>query len=329
MTASSPTWFRFFVLWIALVVMLGDVHAATTPADRETARSFMAKGRARRSKGDLEGALEAFRAADALVDAPTIELEVGLTLERLGRLVEAKDALMRVIRFPEEKGEPRAFTQARKKAEEAIHALDPRIPEVTFELRGLPPDRTPQLRVDDIRVPPETVALPRKLDPGVHRVAATVDVERRSVEFELAERETKTVVLDFTGARFSSRAPQRKKPVAPQPEEPSIPTLAYIGLGVGAAGVAVGSVAGVLALSHESDAASACEDNRCPPSVHGDVDAAKSAATVSTVAFVIGGIGTAVGLSAILVSGKHSDEKVAVTVRAHLAPFGAGLQGTF
>src|SRR5947207_9657736 len=59
-----------FVLALSLAVA-SPALAAPSAADRETARALVVEGKQRRDKGDLPGALESFKAADAIMRVPT------------------------------------------------------------------------------------------------------------------------------------------------------------------------------------------------------------------------------------------------------------------
>jgi hypothetical protein len=103
-------------------------------------------------------------------------------------------------------------------------------------------------------------------------------------------------------------------PPAPAPSGPSATTAAStpssggsgrktLGLvlgGAGVAGVAVGSVFGLLASSSWNSAKGACSADSCPGSTRGqaqsDHDAAVTDGTVSTIAFVAGGVLVAAGI---------------------------------
>ena len=78
--------------------------------------------------GDLTGALEAYRGADAIMGVPTTGIEVARTQIRLGRLVEARDTALKVSRYPVKRREPRPFTDARTEALQLASELAARIP---------------------------------------------------------------------------------------------------------------------------------------------------------------------------------------------------------
>jgi hypothetical protein len=64
----------------------------------------------------------------------------------------------------------------------------------------------------------------------------------------------------------------------------------YLALGVGAAGIAVGTLAGLVALQNKTNLDRACGNSRaaCPSSARSDLDSLKSWADISTVSFAIG-----------------------------------------
>ena len=108
-------------------------------------------------------------------------------------------------------------------------------------------------------------------------------------------------------------------------EEKGAPTFAYALLGVGAVGIGVGTVAGVLALSRAGTVKDACgpDYKTCTPA---SVDAAKDGktfTTVSTIGFVAGAVFAGAGLYFLLAP--SSSSKTALTV----APNGAALSGAF
>ena len=65
--------------------------------------------------------------------------------------------------------------------------------------------------------------------------------------------------------------------------------------GVAALGAAVGTVAGILALSKAGELKDRCGDTRCRPEDEPLADEARARATVSTVGFVVGGVAATVG----------------------------------
>src|ERR1700683_2568222 len=106
----------------ACVLLLSGVsvrvaHAEPTASEKETARTMMDEGHARRDAGDHKAALAQFLGADAIMHVPTTGVEVGREQIALGLLVEARDTLERIMRTPAVPGEPEAFGLARRTAD--------------------------------------------------------------------------------------------------------------------------------------------------------------------------------------------------------------------
>src|SRR3954463_8217790 len=84
-------------LALALLVLSGAAQAQPSAAQRETARELMDEARRLRERGDLNGALGRFSAADAIMNVPTTTLQVATTQVELGNLIEARESLLRLL----------------------------------------------------------------------------------------------------------------------------------------------------------------------------------------------------------------------------------------
>jgi hypothetical protein len=289
--------------------------AAQTAADRETARGLMDDGFAQRDRGDHKGALERFEAADVLMHVPTTGIEVARERAYLGRLVEARDALAAVVRHPQRVGEPAPFTDARVQAKKLDEELAARIPSLNISLRGA--DAAALLTVDGVDVPVAALVAPRKLNPGTHTIVLRSGGREKSEHVTLRERETKELALDVTAppTPTPTRTPRTGGDEGAHHEEEEMSSfpkfLIYSGFGTAGAGVIVGTIAGIASFSYTSAARHGCNGNECPPRTYGDIDAAKSAGAVATVAFVIGGAGLVLGVIGVFTnkSGAEKHEK--------------------
>ena len=85
-------------------------------------------------------------------------------------------------------------------------------------------------------------------------------------------------------------------------------TLALVAFGVGGAGLVVGSITGLIALGKSGDLKDACGPNKdtCPSTAQSDIDSYKTMGTISTVGFIVAGVGGAAGLILLLTSPKTS-----------------------
>ncbi len=108
--------------------------------------------------------------------------------------------------------------------------------------------------------------------------------------------------------------------------------LVYVGFGVAAVGVVVGSVSGWMSISKASSAKEHCVGNACTPEARDDLDASLTLATVSDVSFGAALVGAAVGVVALVSSGKRSPERVARAPRSIqpvMSPRFIGMAGSF
>jgi len=99
--------------------------AQSQPSDRATARALASSGFDKLSSGDAAGALRDFRAADAIVNVPTMRLFVAKAQLQLGRKARARRTLESVVRMPSEPHEPMVFGRAREDAKRLLKTLGP------------------------------------------------------------------------------------------------------------------------------------------------------------------------------------------------------------
>jgi hypothetical protein len=345
-TASSPPRVAVGVA-LALACTLAATAARAEPSagERETARSLMQEARDLRDKGNLKEALRRFKAADDIMHVPTTGLEVARTQVSLGLLVEARDTIANIRQTPAQSGDPAPFAEARAKAEELSASLNGRVPTLVVVVRRASADARPAVTVDGLAVPASIVGLPLSVDPGHHLVTAKVGAAEASQGVDVKEGEQKRVEL--APSESSSPAPAAAPAAAsPEPEESPeanaehgaapprshAPTaLTYAGLGVAGVGVVTGTVTGLIVLlSKKSALQSECTGHVCGPSSYGDLDSANTLATVSDVAFAVGGAGAVVAIVSLLLGHEEPGEPSPQTgvSRLRVAPWaGAGAAG--
>ncbi len=335
---------RLAALTLVLACALPSAALAAEPtlSDRETARSLMEDGDAKRDKNDLRGALKSYEAADSIMHVPTTGLEVGRTQALLGMLLEARETLNRVSKIPAKPGDPPPFEKARKAAEQLSSDVAQRIPSVTVSVSGAEAGQTPQIVFDGENVPAAASFAPRKVNPGVHVIVVKLGTSERKEEVSVAEREQKTVQFDFSAPPKPAAvaAPPADKP-QPEPDKAggggssTGKILMFGGFAVGVIGVGIGTVTGLMSISKVNDVKKDCVDNHCPQSRQSDIDSAKSLGTVSTIAFIAGGVGVAVGVVGLVMSGKSEatepsqGRSTKPGIHADVGPTWLGLCGAF
>jgi hypothetical protein len=301
----------------ATAVALLSTHAAwgdATAADRETARSLMQEGRGLRDQGDVKGALKKFQSANEIMHVPTTYLEVAQTQVALGQLIAARDTIAELRKAGAQGNEPDAFKRARDKADELDAGLEVRIPSLTVVVSGGPEGVTPSLTIDGAQVPQAAATVPRKVDPGHHVVVAKAGGGEGTKEVDLGEGEQKQVEVVLSsgstgGGGEGEETPKEQAPEGAVSDNTSHgPTaVTWAGIGVGGAGIIVGAITGLMSMSKTSSLQNECPGKRCTSQgAVNDLNSANSLATISTVGFVVGGVGGGVALASILMG--HSAE---------------------
>ncbi len=343
----------------ATTLAMPEVARAEQPtaAERDTARSRMEEGDARRERGDLRGALRFFEEADAIMRVPSTGLEVARTQVQLGLLLEAKDTLARVVKIPTRPGEPPAFAAARRQADQLLGDLGPRIPTLAVAVKNADAATTPRIQVDGESVPASSAETPRKMNPGTHLVLVSAGNLERREEVKLVEGEKRLVTVDLAGATPAASAGaattskakasdasgddgREKPPEQTGGSSTTTKVLVYGGFGVGIVGVGVGAVAGLMSFSKVDDVKTKCGGETCPPAYQSDVDSAKGLGNIATVAFIVGGVGVAAGIVGLVVpfgadekaTKKDSDARAPrtrVALQPIVSPTYIGLGGRF
>jgi hypothetical protein len=290
--------------------------AEPSTGDRETARQLWRLGQERLAAGDGAGALEAFSGAEKLVPAPTTTLGVAQSYLALGKLLEARDVLLRVLRYPPQPGEPAPFANAREEARRLAIETGERVPTVEVELRTaagpLSKDVPVKLFIDEALLDGPLARLPRSVNPGKHQIRASAPGHGDgSASVEVRERERRTVAIVLRPA---------SAPVAPAPAPPPEPTpaatpgesehaeggpspVAWVGLGIAGAGLVVGAITGALSASATADAEERCAGELCSGQARDDLDRARLLGELANAGFGAAGAGLTVGLVALLLPG--------------------------
>jgi hypothetical protein len=125
--------------------------------------------------------------------------------------------------------------------------------------------------------------------------------------------------------------PPDQPPPPPPPDQPQSSSggmswLPWAAFGVGGVGLGLGVVTGVLAMGKHSTLNGECSGGSCPPSAQSDLDGYHTMGTLSTVGFIVAGVGAAAGVTLLFVLPKDSSAPAA---GAYVGPGSAGVAGTF
>jgi hypothetical protein len=293
---------------VSLGVLTPRISRADEPsaADVASARKLGFEGITLADKGNCAAAVDKLARAEKLFHAPTTLGRLGECQVQLGKVVEGSENLGRVAREDLASNAPAVFVAAKARAKKALAAATPKLAHAKIIVKA-PQGVSVSVAVDSVPVPAANVGEDRALDPGPHLVEASAPgYVTASTAINLREGGTEevtlTLVADPNAAKAAAPVSAPTAPVAttPAPVEPAAErspnrTLAYVVLGVGVVGVGVGTVFGLTALSKKNDLANECPNNACRMSQQDNLDSAKTAGTISTIAFGVGAAALIVG----------------------------------
>jgi len=152
------------------------------------------------------------------------------------------------------------------------------------------------LRVDDGAQGTVATGIALPFDPGPHTVEVTAPGYQpwRTTVNVPAESTTLTVDVPALepGAPAAAPLPAVESGAPPDSTTPGASSSSHVLLwsaaGLGATGIVVGSVFGVMTFAARDSARAACPQNACAPGGLDDVDRLRTYSTVSTVAFGVG-----------------------------------------
>lgn len=298
-------------------ILLAREASAQTEAERAAARELATSAQEALDRKDYTVAADRFGRAAAIVQAPTVLLGLARAQVGLGQWVKAQETYRRIVKAPVPAGAPGVFHQAAKEARRELTALEPRVPSLQIEVRGVP---GPRVTLDGELVDPATLGAARPADPGAHVVRAEAEgfaAAEQSVT--LQERGTATVALTL-------RPRLREAPPVAPGSGPPWKILGFSGIGLGAGGLVLGAATGIVALGKHAELAKVCPQRECAGHTS-EINSFHVMATTSTVGFVAGTALTVAGVVSLVLAPRAPEG------RAHLTPIlgpgYAGLAGSF
>jgi hypothetical protein len=287
---------------------------------RMAARELAVSGAEAFDKHDFVTALDRFKRAESLYKVPSISVMVARCYASVGRVVEAVDKYEETLRAPLDAAAPEAFQRAVADATAEVEIARARVARVEIHLPADAPADTVVL-LDNKPVPRALLGVPTPVDPGAHRLSATVSGRARySSELTLAEGARSTVEISL---QPPSAAPEREASSAPAPNKRGISPLAIGFLTGGGLAIAAGAVTGVSALNHRSKLEAACNPG-CPSSLSDELSDFRRDRTLSYLGFGVGLAAAGVGTYFLF-----HDSSSGTEMGALVLPGGAALRGTF
>jgi hypothetical protein len=308
---------------ITSLTFASGAFAQVSPADAAVAQSMFDEGRRLMSEKRYAEACPKLADSQRLDPALGTLLNLAVCHEKLGRTASAWTEYRDAESIAKREGRLDRAAYAR----EHVAQIEPHLSHVTV-VRGSNQDGRAaeaglDVRLDDASVGLAALGTALPIDPGEHKIEArapgkitwtgtvTVGADAASTKVEIPiladEPKPEPVVIVPPPVVAPPVTPPPAQPppdVTPPPETPhgmtTRRTIAYAIGGVGIAGLAAGSIAGIETISKWSTRNDACPGDRCTPAGLDADKTARSWALVSDVGFAVGVVGVGVATYLIL-----------------------------
>jgi hypothetical protein len=288
---------------------------AQSGSNKAAAEALFSEGRSLAAAGKCPEAIPKFQASQKLDPGIGTLLNLAECYEQVGKTASAWAEYREIISLARAAGSKEREELAAQKAK----ALEPKLSRLAVKTTGDVSGVSIKRDGEALEAAEVGVAIP--VDPGTHVIEASAPGKQtfsRSVEVgkegdsQVVEIPALADATTETGAAGPSEQPADKGGGSGATQR----TIGLVLGGVGIAGIAVGAVFGLQAGSKWDDAKSKCD---AYPYGCGDDgvslgDDAKSAATISTLGFIAGGVLLAGGAALFFTAGSGDDKAVAVGV---------------
>jgi hypothetical protein len=344
---------------LSLCVSSGAAYGQTDE-QRAGARSLATEGASAFNDGRYKEAVDLFAKAESLMHAPPHLLYLARAHTKLGQLVKAREAYLRITKEQLAGNAPPAFREAQSTAQKELNAINPKIGSLEIKIEGAEAAKDLSVKVDGNPIASVLVGVPQPIDPGEHRIEASATGFRAQPQtVRLGDGDRTSTVLKLepdpnaapVAASPGAAGPVLQPGAAPPPGAPVSDTStsmettssgggmrigAYTAFGVGAVGLGLGTVFLLQSAGKRSDADALCTlpNGQCDSRNRAEVDKldgdAKSASTLSVVGFAVGGAGVVAGVVMLVMSGKsESSSSARPAVYPWVGGNSAGVAGRF
>jgi hypothetical protein len=319
-----------FALTIASTAIAGNPSAE----DFATARALYKQGKDLRAAGDLKGALEKLTAAHALGHTPLTGIELARVEVQLGLFVEAREVCLGVGRLAVESDETPRSAEARKDAAKLAEELRPRVASLRVHVSA----PAAIVTIDGKAIPAVALGQAWTVNPGHHVIAAHVEGGATvSSTTDIGEGQSSDVSLEPPAAPIVVEKPKETNLLQPPPpsteKKSGLGGLVIAGISVTSAGLVLGAVGGLVAISSKDDLASKCVVlggvYQCSQPAFGEIDGARVAAGLSTAGFCLAGGGLVLLIVGLVTHTSPSNSMRGLRILPDLGMNHVGVTGAF
>jgi hypothetical protein len=334
-----------FAVSTLLLLLHAGAARADDEADRGQARALGTKAYEAAEQGDWARAEDLFRRAESLYHAPTLLLGLARARAHLGKYVEAWEDYHRILVEPLPPNASAALKKAIDEARSEIATVEGKRAFAVLDVKGA---TSPTVTLDGAPVAAAALGTERAVNPGVHTLhVEAAGFKPSDTSFTVAEGGHATASVTLVALGPNETAPVAATPPAattgPAPAEPArstggsstARTLGIVGMGIGGAGLITGVVTGVIAVGkHSSLTGDPCANAGCSAAdattYQSSVDSYRTMGTVSTIAFIAGGVLGAGGAVLFFVSRpKEAPPATSLWITPYVGAASVGAAGTF
>jgi hypothetical protein len=333
----------------AVLLTAGRAVAQPSPSDdpaRAEARKIGYAGVEAYQAGDFATAHDRLETAYQMLRVPSLGLWSARALTKLGKLVEAEARYLEVIRLPTSVGDEAIQEQARQDARNERAELARRIPSLLVRVDGAPAAEV-AVTIDGAPLTGSAIGESHLVNPGRHRIEGVRGTARASADVAAAEGEQKSAVLRFAGAGADASGTPAADVALTAPSgggarTRTMRTVGWATVAAGGAGIVVGAVTGLVAISKKGSLDDAgCVSGSCPIGQRDAVDSYERMRLVSGVGLIAGAVLAGAGTYLLLTTPANDGagaERASVArrprgafsnVRLAIVPGGTMLSGEF
>ncbi|HEX8795529.1 MAG TPA: tetratricopeptide repeat protein [Polyangiaceae bacterium] len=291
------------------LVALAPGRASAQEQTEAAATALFDRGRSLMQQGKYAEACPKLAESERLAPSGGTLLNLGECYEHTGQTASAwaawKDAAARANAAGKADVEKRALARAA--------ALEPNLAKLAISVDSASDVPGLEVKRDGVKVGHAEFGLAIPVDPGTHVIDATAPSKQPfSGKVDVAPKQgNATLTVTLIDAPQTQAAPTPVAAPSPASAPASAPaaaeeppstwsgqkTVALVVGGVGVVGIGVGSIFGLMAKSKNDQALQNCRTSTlCSQTGLDLTNDAKSAATVSTIAFIAGGVALAGGI---------------------------------
>jgi hypothetical protein len=313
---------------IALGLVITEPASAQTPENKAAAQAMFDKAMPLMTAGKYQEACSLLEESQRLDAGMAAQFRLAECYEKVGRLASAWTTFVEVTHAAQAAG----MSERERVARERAASLKPKLSYLIIQVpEGVAANPKVQITRDGMNIGRPQWGADVPVDPGVHTIEVITPGSKpwtAQVSVELGPATTTIKVPDLAPPSVTaSHSPAAMHTDQADPSPWTMQrTIGVIVGGVGLAGVVVGAVFGVRSLGNNADSDSHCtvgSPDRCDETGLELRSDARTSATVSTVAFALGGAAVAAGvvLFAAAPSGQSTTSSVSrVTVNSSAGP---------